>query len=87
MDVHSALAPMRKTLPLVNGLRSRSTTAENPVSSLGFLGLPVLLQWRMLQSIAKQSQLPQLTLCQVTTDEVIPPPTARHGQKLRGDLR
>ena len=49
-----ALAGLRQVVTRCKfrGLRSRSTTAEHPVCSLGFLCLPVLLEWRMLQSIA-----------------------------------
>ena len=61
---------MRKILPLVNGLRSGSTTVEHPVCSLGFLCLPFLLQLEDAAVNRLAKSITQLTLCQVTTDEV-----------------
>ena len=54
------------TLPLMNGLRSRSTTAEHPACSFGFF--PTAMEDAAVNRLAKS--ITQLTLCQVTTDEV-----------------
>ena len=56
----------------MKGLHSRSATAAHPQCSFGFLVvLPAQLQWKLLQSINRLAKsITQLTLCQVTTDEV-----------------
>ena len=57
------------TLPLMNGLRSRSTTAEHPVCSFGFFFCPFDCNGGCCSQSPSKS-ITQLTLCQVTTDEV-----------------
>ena len=53
----------------MNGLRSRSTTAEHPVCSFGFfIARPTAMEDAAVNRLAKS--ITQLTLCQVTTDEV-----------------
>ena len=54
------------TLPLMNGLRSRSTTAEHPACSFSFFVLPVRLQWRMLQSCQKLRGIPDVPSQRIT---------------------
>ena len=57
------------TLPLMNRLRSRSTTAEHPACSFGFFfARPTAMEDAAVNRLAKS--ITQLTLCQVTTDEV-----------------
>ena len=53
----------------MNGLRSRSTTAEHPACSFGFFfARPTAMEDAAVNRLAKS--ITQLTLCQVTTDEV-----------------
>ena len=56
------------TLPLMNGLRSSSTTAEHPACSFGCIARPTAMEDAAVNRLAKSITL--LTLCQVTTDEV-----------------
>ena len=54
----------------MNGLRGRSTTAEHPACSFGFFICPsdCNVENAAVNRLAKS--ITQLTLCQVTTDEV-----------------